>query len=105
MRCSRNLAWRTGPSTSAVRCARNRRRDRRGPNSSPPSDGEAMRVDNQGVGIEYADEGTGPAVLLLHGWPDSGRLWRHQVRALVGAGFRTIVPDLRGFGQSDAPSE
>lgn len=62
-----------------------------------------MRIDNEGVGIEFTDEGAGRPVLLLHGWPDSGRLWRHQVEALTGAGFRVIVPDLRGFGASDAP--
>ena len=61
------------------------------------------RVDSQGVGIEVADDGAGRAVLLQHGWPDSGNLWRRQVEALTGAGFRTIVPDLRGFGASDAP--
>jgi pimeloyl-ACP methyl ester carboxylesterase len=64
-----------------------------------------MRVNVNGVGIEVADDGAGPAVLLLHGWPDSGDLWRHQVKALTGAGFRTIVPDLRGFGASDRPAE
>ncbi len=62
-----------------------------------------MRVDNDGVGIEVADEGSGRPVVLLHGWPDSGALWRHQVKALTEAGFRAIVPDLRGFGASDAP--
>jgi pimeloyl-ACP methyl ester carboxylesterase len=44
-----------------------------------------------------------PAVLLLHGWPDSHRLWRHQVPVLTAAGFRAVVPDLRGFGASDRP--
>jgi len=62
-----------------------------------------MRIDNAGVGIEVADSGSGAPVVLLHGFPDSGRMWRHQVTALSGAGFRTIVPDLRGFGSSDAP--
>lgn len=42
-------------------------------------------------------------VLLQHGWPDSGQLWRHQVKALSQAGRRTIVPDLRGLGRSDRP--
>jgi pimeloyl-ACP methyl ester carboxylesterase len=46
-----------------------------------------------------------PAVLLLHGWPDSHRLWRHQVPALTAAGFRAVVPDLRGFGASDRPGD
>lgn len=55
--------------------------------------------------ITYAvvDEGEGPAVLLLHGFPDSSHLWRHQVPALVDAGFRVIAPDLRGFGDSSKP--
>ena len=51
------------------------------------------------------DEGEGAPVLLLHGFPDSSRLWRHQISALVGAGMRAIAPDLRGFGESDRPEE
>jgi pimeloyl-ACP methyl ester carboxylesterase len=49
------------------------------------------------------DEGEGPPVLLLHGFPDSHALWRHQVPALVDAGYRVIAPDLRGFGESSKP--
>jgi len=49
------------------------------------------------------DTGAGPGVLLLHGFPDSGYVWRNQVGALVDAGFRVIAPDLRGFGESDKP--
>jgi pimeloyl-ACP methyl ester carboxylesterase len=64
-----------------------------------------MRVDVNGVGIEYEVTGQGPPVVLLHGFPDSGRLWRNQVSALVDAGFSTVVPDLRGYGASDQPSE
>jgi pimeloyl-ACP methyl ester carboxylesterase len=61
------------------------------------------RVDVNGVGIEYQVTGQGRPVVLLHGFPDSGRLWRHQVTALAGAGFQVIVPDLRGYGRSDKP--
>jgi pimeloyl-ACP methyl ester carboxylesterase len=61
------------------------------------------RVDVDGVGIQYEVTGQGPPVMLLHGFPDSGRLWRHQVPALAGAGFQVIVPDLRGYGRSDKP--
>ena len=61
------------------------------------------RVDVDGVGIEYDVTGEGPPVVLLHGFPDSGRLWRHQVPALAAAGFQVIVPDLRGYGRSDKP--
>ncbi|HWC79115.1 MAG TPA: alpha/beta hydrolase [Pseudonocardiaceae bacterium] len=53
------------------------------------------------VGTERHDT----PVLLIHGWPDSGYLWRHQVDFLVRQGFRVIVPDLRGFGASERPSE
>jgi pimeloyl-ACP methyl ester carboxylesterase len=56
-------------------------------------------------GVTYAviDEGTGPGALLLHGFPDSSYLWRHQIPVLVDAGFRVIAPDLRGFGESSKP--
>jgi len=65
--------------------------------------GFRMRVDVGGVGIEYEVTGEGRPVVLIHGFPDSGRLWRHQVPALVEAGYQTIVPDLRGYGRSDKP--
>jgi pimeloyl-ACP methyl ester carboxylesterase len=61
------------------------------------------RVDAGGVAIEYQVTGQGRPVVLLHGFPDSGRLWRHQVPALAGAGFQVIVPDLRGYGRSGKP--
>jgi pimeloyl-ACP methyl ester carboxylesterase len=70
-------------------------------------DGEdnGMRVDVNGVGIDFDVAGEGRPVLLLHGFPDCGRLWRNQVPDLVDAGFRVIVPDLRGYGRSDQPDD
>ncbi|MDQ1517523.1 MAG: hypothetical protein QOE80_3353 [Actinomycetota bacterium] len=64
-----------------------------------------MRIEVGGLSFSVVVEGpeAGPAVVLLHGWPDSARVWRHQVPALAGAGFRVVVPDLRGFGDSDRP--
>jgi pimeloyl-ACP methyl ester carboxylesterase len=62
-----------------------------------------MRVDVNGTGIEVDVVGDGRPVVLLHGFPDSGRLWRHQIPALRDAGFSVIVPDLRGYGGSDRP--
>jgi pimeloyl-ACP methyl ester carboxylesterase len=56
-----------------------------------------------GLSMHVVDEGVGPAVLLLHGFPDSSALWRHQIPALVAAGHRVIAPDLRGFGASERP--
>src|SRR5580700_5617974 len=63
------------------------------------------QVDVDGVSIAYEVTGEGRPVILLHGFPDSGRLWRHQVPALAEAGFKVIVPDLRGYGRSDKPAE
>jgi pimeloyl-ACP methyl ester carboxylesterase len=55
--------------------------------------------------FRVVDEGKGDPVLLLHGFPDSAELWRHQRPALVEAGHRVIAPDLRGFGDSARPPE
>src|SRR3954453_3861966 len=63
------------------------------------------RLSGDGIELAVADEGEGPPVLLIHGFPDSSHVWRHQARALVDAGYRAIVPDLRGFGGSDRPLE
>lgn len=63
------------------------------------------RIAANGLSFNVVDEGEGSPVLLLHGFPDSSHLWRHQVPALVSAGFRAIAPDLRGFGESDRPAE
>lgn len=49
-----------------------------------------------GLAMFVVSLGEGPAVLLLHGFPDSHRVWRHQMHALAEAGYRVIVPDLRG---------
>src|SRR5437763_15121517 len=67
-----------------------------------------MRVTGDGdVGLEVYVDGPddGRPVLFMHGWPDDHQLWRHQVAALSGAGYRTIAPDLRGFGASDKPAD
>src|SRR5262245_40110835 len=62
-----------------------------------------MYVESNGLLFHVRDEGEGEPVLLLHGYPDSSRLWRCQVPALTAAGFRAGAPDLRGFGESDRP--
>jgi non-heme chloroperoxidase len=55
------------------------------------------------VNLFFEDQGTGKPVVLIHGWPVSHEMWEYQVNALVGAGFRCISYDRRGFGQSDKP--
>ena len=57
------------------------------------------------VELHYTDQGTGAPVVLIHGWPLSGRSWESQVGALVGAGHRVITYDRRGFGESSQPWE
>lgn len=55
------------------------------------------------VELYFEDHGAGSPVVLIHGWPLSGRSWEKQVPALVEAGFRAITYDRRGFGQSSQP--
>ena len=58
-------------------------------------------ADVNGTRIHYVSGGTGPAIVLLHGWPLTWREWRGIMPALVQAGFTVIAPDLRGLGDSD----
>jgi pimeloyl-ACP methyl ester carboxylesterase len=75
--------------------------------STSPRRDPVMSTSNLTVnGLSFSVEGTGgdgTSVLLLHGFPDSKALWRHQIPALAAAGYRVIAPDLRGFGASDRP--
>lgn len=64
-----------------------------------------MRALSNKVAIDYSATGEGDPVILLHGFPDTRRLWRHQVQALTEAGFTVLTPDMRGYGQSDKPSD
>jgi pimeloyl-ACP methyl ester carboxylesterase len=61
-------------------------------------------VENR-VRIHYVAGGHGPAVVLLHGFPQHWREWRLIMPALAESGYRVIAPDLRGFGFSDKPLE
>jgi pimeloyl-ACP methyl ester carboxylesterase len=56
-----------------------------------------------GVRLRCVVEGDGPLAVLVHGWPESWYSWRHQVAPLTGAGFRVVIPDVRGYGGSDKP--
>src|SRR3712207_4521204 len=55
------------------------------------------------VRLHYVEAGEGPPVLLLHGFPQFWYEWRHQISALVEAGFRIVAPDMRGYNLSDKP--
>jgi len=52
------------------------------------------------MGLAFREAGTGPAALLLHGYPNSSYLWRDVLPAVAGAGFRAVAPDLLGYGDS-----
>ena len=55
--------------------------------------------------MQVAVQGSGPLVLLCHGFPELWCSWRHQLAALAAAGFRAVAPDMRGYGGTDAPAE
>jgi peroxiredoxin len=61
------------------------------------------KAGNDAINIYYQDCGAGPAVVLIHGWPLSHRMWEYQIDALTDANYRCIAYDRRGFGESDKP--
>ncbi len=62
-------------------------------------------VPANGLRFHIAEAGQGPLVLLCHGFPECWYSWRHQLPALADAGFHAVAPDMRGFGQTDAPDD
>ena len=60
-------------------------------------------VEANGIRIHVAEQGTGPLVILCHGFPECWYSWRHQLRALADAGYHAVAFDLRGYGLSDHP--
>src|SRR5690242_4853695 len=61
------------------------------------------RENSSDIEIHYEDHGAGPPVVLIHGYPLSGRAWDKQVPVLLEAGCRVITYDRRGFGKSSQP--
>ncbi|WP_234355872.1 alpha/beta fold hydrolase [Kitasatospora aureofaciens] len=62
-------------------------------------------VDVNGIRLHIAEQGQGPLVLLLHGWPESWYSWRHQFGPLAAAGYRVVAPDQRGYARSEQPPD
>lgn len=60
-------------------------------------------VEANGIAIHIAEQGTGPLVVLCHGFPETWYSWRHQLPALAAAGFHAVAFDMRGYGGSDRP--
>jgi len=60
-------------------------------------------VETNGIRMHVAEQGSGPLVLLCHGFPESWYSWRHQLPVLAAAGYRAVAPDMRGYGRTDRP--
>ena len=58
-----------------------------------------------GLDVVYIEQGKGPLVLLLHGFPDNALSWSHQLPALAAAGYRAVAPYLRGYAPSEIPGD
>jgi pimeloyl-ACP methyl ester carboxylesterase len=66
---------------------------------------EHRRIEANGIRMHIAEIGSGPLVVLLHGFPELWYSWRRQLVALAAAGYRAVAPDQRGYGQTDQPAE
>lgn len=64
---------------------------------------EHRSVNVNGINMHIAEKGDGPVVLLLHGFPELWYSWRHQIVALASWGYKAVAPDMRGYGDTDAP--
>lgn len=65
---------------------------------------QLLPVNGISLSLYSAGPADGPVVWLLHGFPESWYSWRHQIQVLAEAGFRVMVPEMRGYGQSSAPA-
>jgi pimeloyl-ACP methyl ester carboxylesterase len=63
-----------------------------------------LTVPVNGIRLHLVEQGEGPLVLLVHGFPESWYSWRHQLPALAAAGFRAVAIDVRGYGRSSSPA-
>src|SRR5918997_5785943 len=68
------------------------------------AEAQSRTVPVAGGRIHLVEQGTGPLVLLVHGFPESWYAWRHQLPALAAAGYRAVAVDVRGYGRSSRPA-
>ena len=77
--------------------------------SNPGSDArlpiKETDISTNGIRLHVTEQGTGPAILFAHGFPDTSYTWRKQIKAVAEAGYRAIAPDMRGYGRSSAPAD
>lgn len=62
-------------------------------------------IETNGIRMHVAEAGTGFPVVMCHGFPELWYSWRHQIEFLADHGFRAIAPDMRGYGETDAPAD
>ena len=62
-----------------------------------------QQLETNGISVRAVVEGAGPLVIMVHGFPELWYSWRHQIRPIAQAGFKVVVPDVRGYGESDKP--
>ncbi|TJZ57145.1 alpha/beta hydrolase [Streptomyces piniterrae] len=77
--------------------------DDQGPSSAPELDVKHRLVNGPAGRIHLVEQGSGPLVLLVHGFPESWYSWRHQLPAIAAAGYRAVAVDVRGYGRSAKP--
>jgi pimeloyl-ACP methyl ester carboxylesterase len=62
-------------------------------------------IDVNGISLRVTEQGSGPLVLLCHGWPELAYSWRYQIPVLAAAGYHVVAPDMRGYGGSSVPHD
>ena len=62
-------------------------------------------IPTNGIKINAVVEGEGKPVIFVHGWPESWYSWRHQINPFKKAGYKVIIPDIRGYGGSEKPKD
>lgn len=76
--------------------------------TAPAFDPDALThgtIEGNGINIHYVEQGSGPLVVLCHGFPESWYSWRHQLPVLADAGYRAVAMSMRGYGKTDAPQD
>ena len=92
--------------TSAAQQGKSTQRSNSMSDVSPVAGVSFRMIESNGITMRIAEDGgSGPLLLLAHGWPESWYNWRHQITYFANAGYRVVAPDMRGYGKSDAPDE
>ena len=65
---------------------------------------DTREVATNGIELHLVEAGSGPPVVLVHGFPELSFSWRHQLPALAAAGYHAVAPDMRGYGRSSCPA-